>query len=524
MSTLPVSPEVLQRAILYGTQEQKLYLYRLLEARKRLAPLAQPKESISLEEKTKLETDFSFFFSQAWNVICPGKPLYWSWHYDYIAEHLMLVRQKKLTRLIINVPPRTGKSNFATIAFPVWCWIDEPKTAFLCASYSRDLSTEHNIARRNLIMSQWYQGIFGDRFQLSPDRNLTTQFTNDKGGQMLITSTGYGGEGRGGDIAILDDPMSSTQSLSDSERFSANRWISNTLKQRLNDPTHSAIILIMQRLHELDTTGYVLGEDPGEWTRLTITLEAEKDEEFVFPISGKVVKRKKGEVLQPERFTPKVVEDKKRSRLVFAGQYQQRPAPLEGNLIKRSEVKYYGGIDPMTGQLDENLPPVIGGSRFDRVMISVDAAFKDKDDSDYVAILTVGVRNRKRYILDVVNEHLDVNATELVIRRKREQFGATAILVEDKANGPAIVQRLQNSLPGVIEVTPEGGKISRVFAAAPEWQAGDWYVDRSAAWAEPFIQQITMFPTAANDDMCDAMSQASIWLQANRSVEQWMRL
>ena len=184
------------------------------------------------------------------------------------------------------------------------------------------------------------------------------------------------------------------------------------------------------------------------------------------------------------------------------------PAPLGGNLIKRSEVRYYGGIDPRTGQPDETLP-----TSFDMKIISVDAAFKDLATSDYVAIGVIGVKGRKRFVLNVVNKHLDAFATEAEIRRQREVHRPiSAVIVEDKANGPAVVQRLKLNVPGVVGINPQGGKVARMFAAAPEWQAGDWYVDRNAAWTEPFIQQITMFPSAAHDDMADMMTQAAAWL------------
>jgi phage terminase large subunit-like protein len=119
----------------------------------------------------------------------------------------------------------------------------------------------------------------------------------------------------------------------------------------------------------------------------------------------------------PERFRPAIVEQLRSRRLVFAGQYQQRPAPAEGNLIKRNEVRYYDGIDPRTGLADERLP-----DHFDRKVISVDCAFKDLATSDYVAIVVIGVKGRKRYILDVVNKHLDAAATEAEIRRQRELY------------------------------------------------------------------------------------------------------
>jgi len=208
------------------------------------------------------------------------------------------------------------------------------------------------------------------------------------------------------------------------------------------------------------------------------------------------------------RFTPAVVERLRLRRLVFAAQYQQRPAPAEGNFIKRSEVGYYGGIDPRTGQPDEEVP-----ENFDRKLISVDCAFKDVATSDYVAIGVIGIKGRKRYVLNVVNKHLDAAATEAEIRRQRDvHCPICAVLVEDKANGPAVVQRLKVNVPGVIEINPQGGKTARMYAAAFEWQAGDWLVDRNAAWTEPFIEQLTMFPNARNDDMADMMSQAAAWL------------
>ena len=133
--------------------------------------------------------------------------------------------------------------------------------------------------------------------------------------------------------------------------------------------------------------------------------------------------------------------------------------------------------------------------------------------SDYVAIGVIGIKGRKRYVLNVVNRHLDAAATEAEIRRQRDVHRpVSAVLVEDKANGPAVIQRLKVNVPGVIEINPQGGKTARMFAAAAEWQAGDWLVDRNAAWTEPLVEQLTMFPNAAHDDMADMMSQASAWL------------
>lgn len=362
--------------------------------------------------------------------------------------------------------------------------------------------------RRNLLQSGWYRRMWGDKFSLSGDRNQVAQFMNDRRGQMIATSIGASAMGRGCDTGILDDLLNADQALSDAERKTCNGWIDNTFRSRLNEPAIGAMVLIMQRLHELDPTGYLMQQEPGVWTLVRIPLEAEQDETWTFPISGRIVYRKKGEVLLPERFTPATVEQRKGRRLIWAGQDQQRPSPIGGNMIKRNEVRYYGGIDPETGQPDEKLP-----ASFDMKAISVDCAFKDSATSDYVAIGVIGVKGRRRYLLNVVNKHLDAAATEAEIRRQRDVHRPVcAVLVEDKANGPAVVQRLKLNLPGVIAINPQGGKTARMFAAAPEWQAGDWYVDRNAAWTEPFLEQITAFPNAAHDDMADMMSQAAAWL------------
>jgi len=165
--------------------------------------------------------------------------------------------------------------------------------------------------------------LFGDRFQLAGDRNQVAQYANDRRGQMIATSVGATTMGRGCDTAILDDPVSADQAVSDAERTTANTWIDATLRSRLNDPARGAIIVVMQRLHELDATGFLLEQEPGVWTHVRLPLVAEEDETWTFPFSGRVVQRKAGDILMPERFTPEVVEQQRARRLVFAGQYHK---------------------------------------------------------------------------------------------------------------------------------------------------------------------------------------------------------
>jgi predicted phage terminase large subunit-like protein len=455
-----------------------------------------------------LAHDFAAFAKRAWGVLHPTSQLIWSWHYDYLCELLTLARLRKILRAIINVPPRTLKSTLISVMFPVWVWTSEPECNFIMASHSMDLSTDLSLKRRRLIQSDWFRNLWGHKFQLAADRNQAAHFTNDRFGSMIATSVGASVLGHGGSIGILDDPTTVAQALSVRERTVANNWFDNTYRSRLDDPATGAMIIVMQRLHELDVTGYLLEREPGIWQHVCIPLVAEQDEVWTFPASGRVVVRKEGEVLMPERFPPSVVDELRSRELIFAGQYQQRPVPLEGNLIKRSQIRYYGGIDTVTGLPDETLPET-----FDFKLISVDCAFKDSSTADYTAIGVIGVKGRKRYVLNIVNQRLDAGATEAEIRRQRDVHRPIrAVLVEDKANGPAIIERLKANIPGVVPIQPQGGKTSRMFAAAAEWQAADWYVARNAAWTEPFIEQITTFPVCRHDDMVDMMTQASVWL------------
>lgn len=490
-----------------------------------VASIAEKKNRAARKAVQLLEDSLVEFFKAAWDVLEPGRTLHWSWHYEQLAEYLTLIRDRKFKTtfndslgLIINVPPRTAKSTFVTVCFPVWCWIKRAEMRFSCYSYSMDLSTEHSLKRRKLIQSDWFQSRWGHLFQLAGDQNLKTHFDNDKTGQMISTSVGGTATGKGGDALILDDPLNPDQAASDVERKSTNDWVDNTLRSRMNDMANDVIVVVMQRLHEVDTTGYLLMQNPGRFIHVSIPLEEEGvktpdglcAKQYDFPVSGKTVWRRPGDILMPDKFPPAAIEALKVLRLVWAGQFQQRPAPLEGNMIKRADFKYYGGIDPETGLADPPLP-----DRFEFSLVSVDAAFKDEDSSDYVAIFAAGIKGPNRYALELVLKHLDADATEKEANAMRLRHRASTCLIEDKANGSSIIKRMKQKVPGIIAVNPEGGKMSRMYATSPEFQAGNWYYPRNAAWVEPHIVSMITFPNAKNDDDVDSVTQASVWLQSH---------
>jgi predicted phage terminase large subunit-like protein len=475
--------------------EQLDVLASLLGQRRRLA------------ENARLESSLSSFFQAAWHVVEPETELCSSWHYALVCEWLELISSGHFKQiypdqfgLIINVPPRTAKSSLITVVWPVWTWILRPATRFLCASYSDKLAGDHSIKRRNLITSQWFQERFGSRFRLKDDRNRIDHYDNDKTGYHIATSVGGSGTGFGGDVCLGDDLLNAQGAFSEAARDSTNRWIDSTFSTRLNNPATGVFVHVSQRLADDDPTGHLLEQQPGKWVHIKIPLEAEHDERYIFPQSGRVVERTRGEVLQPERFTPGVVEGLKKKSREWAGQYQQRPAPNSGNIFQPDWWHYYRSGD--------SLP------NFDQVAISVDCAFKSAVHNDYVSIQKWGAVGSRSYLLDCNTEHLGYTGTKVAIKAMNAHGRrASVILIEDKANGSAVIEELRREDLGasVIAVNPEGGKESRAYAASSDCEAGNVFLPEDAPWLSEFLHVAAHFPAVKHDDCIDAMTQFLNW-------------
>jgi predicted phage terminase large subunit-like protein len=451
-----------------------------------------------------LASDFAAFARSAWKVVNPREPLMWSPAYDLLCQALMLMteRDPKWRRVIWNHPPRLAKSFFCSIAYPCWVWLRDPSHRFVCASYSMDLSNKHNAARRLLITSAWFQQLFADRFKLVEER--ADELVNDKGGCLFSSSVGARFTGFGFDTCIADDLTSTDMALSDAERTKANVWFDSTLRSRANNPASATIFLVSQRVHEQDVPGYLLASEPGIWTHVSIPLVAEEPTTYEIGKAG--WDRPKGDVLLPKRFPPQVVKELQSRRLTYSGQYQQIPVPLEGNLVRASDIAYYG-------PLDEPLP-----DSFDLVLVSVDCSFKSGEEHDFTAIVVVGCKGSRRFVVDAVNAHLLVGGMIAAIHRQHEKWHPSAVLVEGKAAGEAVIQALRAAgISGVIEVVPKGGKLARLHAVSPEFQSHDWVFPRNASWAGEIITQLLQAPRARHDDLSDAISQAGVWLQEHHN-------
>lgn len=450
------------------------------------------RQPVGPADRAVLEGDLLGFVRAAWPILEPQRPIVENWHHAYLAEHLTAVYRRELLRLIVNVPPRHTKSRLAAVLWPCWCWAQEPGSAWIFGSYSAGLATRHSLDRRAVLSSAWYQTRWGDQVTFAADQNLKAEYENTARGAMVATSVGGTVFGLGADCVVVDDPHNPEQALSETERETAARWFNQQLMTRLNDPATGAIVVIMQRLHQADLTGQLL--EQGGWEHVVLPAEAEEPERVVFPISGRVHERPAGGLLWPERFSETVLAEQ-RQRLGswgYAGQYQQRPTPLSGGILRRAWWKFY----------DE------APASFDDMCASWDCAFKDTRGADYVVGQVWGRKGADKYLLDQVRGRMAFPATIAAIRALAAKWPeATAKLVEDKANGPAVIDTLKHEVPGLIAVTPEGGKVSRAQAVSPEIEAGNVYLPHEP-WVEAFIDECAAFPSGRHDDQVDAMTQA----------------
>src|SRR6202140_868284 len=227
------------------------------------------------EYQVLLRSGFWFFAQRCFCHLNPQTTLATNWHLEVIAAKLTAVREGKIRRLIINLPPRHLKSLMASIAFPAWCLGHDPSAQILCCSYGQDLADKLARDCRSIMMSQWYRQIF--RTRLAAHRQAVQEFLTTRQGYRLATSNGGVLTGRGADIILIDDPLKPEEALSKAQRQAANEWYDHTLYSRLNDKRHGVIVIIMQRLHEDDLVGHVLGQ--AQWEIRRFPAIAETDEE-----------------------------------------------------------------------------------------------------------------------------------------------------------------------------------------------------------------------------------------------------
>ena len=245
-----------------------------------------------------LRQDFRAFVQKVFVTLTPGQQFIRSWHLEAIAYQLERIRKGETRRLIINMPPRSLKSIMASVAFPAYALGLDPTRRIICASYSGELAKKHSNDFRAVLGSSWYRSTF-PKTRVGSFKNNETEIELTHRGFRYATSIGGTLTGRGGDIIVVDDPLKPDDAFSDTKRSGANQWFNNTLLSRLDDKRTGAIVVVMQRVHMDDMTGF-LTEQSEEWEVLNLPAIADHDQSI--PCwGGKLYHRKADEVLSPER-------------------------------------------------------------------------------------------------------------------------------------------------------------------------------------------------------------------------------
>src|SRR6201998_3365284 len=378
--------------------------------------------------KEILRLDLGYFAQHCFCELNPQAAFLPNWHIEVIAAKLTAVREGKIRRLIINLPPRHLKPLRASTAFPAWCLGHDPTAQILCVSYAQELADKLARDCRSIMMSPWYQRIFSIR--LAPYRQAVQEFVTTRQGYRLATSTGGVLTGRGADIILIDDPLKPEEALSDAQRKAANEWFNHTLYSRLNDKRHGAIVIIMQRLHEDDLVGHVLAQEKWELARFPAIAEADEEHRIATIWGPQCFRRRQGESLHPDREPLEVLDRIGRTlgEYKFSRPYQQSPAPLGGGLVKAHWFKRYG---------EKDRP-----ERFDRIVQSWDTANKATELSDFSVGTTWGVKGKHLFLIGLFRRRLEYPALKRAVREQQNLFNASVVLIEDKASGTHLIQDL----------------------------------------------------------------------------------
>jgi hypothetical protein len=321
----------------------------------------------------------------------PQTPFVDGMHIRAVCAHLQAVSRGQIRNLIVNIPPGHAKSLLSAVFWPAWVWIDRPEARWLFSSYREPLATRDSARCRRLIESDWYQQRWGDRYQLTDDQNQKSRFENTKTGYRVVVPMSSG-TGERGDYVVVDDPHSVDQAESDTARSSAVEWWNGSMATRLNDLSTGHKIVIMQRLHEADLTGDLL--TMGGYELLCLPAECEPERPCITSIGWADPRKEAGELLWPEKVNRANLEDLKTTlgSYRYASQYQQRPSPAEGGMMKRHWWRYWRPahqeLPPVQVRLPDgevqSIPAVPLPAQFDQVLQSWDLAFKDLATIDYV--------------------------------------------------------------------------------------------------------------------------------------------
>ncbi len=477
-----------------------------------------------------------------------------NWHHRLMCEYLDKFVRLEIPRLMIFAPPRSGKSELVSRRLPAYILGRNPDAPIITASYGADLARRMNRDVQRIIDDSAYQRVFPET-RLS-GKNIRTVaggswLRNSDEFEVVEYSGYYRGAGVGGAITgmgmlygIIDDPVKNRQDASSATiRQGLWDWYVSTFRTRL--APGGGILITVTTWHEdgLEARLLNLAESSpkaDQWTVLRLPAIAED------PVAPYDI-RQPGEALWPSRYS----RDELDATRITLGSYewnalyQQRPSPDSGGILKRHWWRYWKprgvNLPPVAVRVPEEKRPdgtildaymlemeaVDLPATFEEMLQSWDMAFKATDSSDYVAGQVWGRVGTSKYMLDYYKERADINASIKAVSAFTDKWPrAYTKLIEDKANGPAVIQSLQGKVDGLIAVNPEGGKESRAHAASPSIESGNVYLPHPALypWVNDFVTNCAAFPNGSHDDDVDAFTQAMIRWQGHKPLPSGMDL
>lgn len=517
-----------------------------------------------LREREAYEESLSQFVRGAWPSIDSAE-YQESWAIDALCDHLEAVTLGQIPRLLINFPPRCSKTSVTSVCWPAWTWARReesywsgPKVKFLCASYGSTLSWNISNTTRRLLNSPWYQEYWGERVQVTDDQDAKVRFDLVAGGNRQATSVGGSLLGLGGDLVIIDDPHNTeTEKVveTDADRNKVASWWKEISSTRLNSPKQSAIVVVMQRLHQHDLSGVILDDDSEDWVHLMIPMrhdparhcvtiklpQYEEEEPWEDP------RTEEDELMWPERFgEPEVARLESRlGPYMASGRLQQSPVPKGGGIIQRAWWTLWDQTEAQKYGL-EWTPERKEFPHFDLVVGSLDTNYGEKEENDFNAYTVWGLwqdkaKNRRAMLCYAWAKRLKLNGqvleqrvgeTNVMFRQRQQQewgliewiadtnkrYRVRRMLIENKSRGPDVANEIKRQYArerwGVQLIDPVGDKVSRTHAIVPLFtDKGIWAPD--TRWAESVISQCEIFPKGEHDDLVDTVTQFLSWSRDN---------
>lgn len=453
------------------------------------------------------------FAQRAWRVLEPAAELKWGWSLDAICRHLEAVTDETINRLVMNVPPGSMKSLLTGVIWPAWEWGPRgmPEMRYVGTAHEEQLAIRDSRRCRDLIKSDWYQELWP--IELLADLDGKREFGNTKKGirqaRSFTSMTGVRG-----DRIILDDPISADSANSAAKLEAARIAFTETLPTRINNEK-SAIVVIMQRLHEKDVSGVIL-EMGLPYVHLCIPMRFDPAHRCTTSIGWTDPRTRAGELMFPERFGEAQVSELERTLGSYgsAGQLQQRPAPRGGGIIRIEWFKYW-----------RNLP------QLEFRVITADTAQKTAEANDY-SVLQCWARSTVGHAIMIDQIRGKWEAPELLVQARsfwikhlnspipiHQKATLRGMYVEDKVSGTGLIQTLRREGVPVLPLQRSKDKISRGHDASPFIESGNVLLPEDAPWLSDFLAEVESFPSGTHDDQIDPMLDAINLVQRIPSVK-----